>query len=98
MDESFVVPLTLRVFSFEDLRAATHNFRRDSKLGEGGFGSVYRGWVPDDTGAAVEDVAVKILNPQGLQGHKEWKVQCSRSTMSCCLQILHGHRQFASCG
>lgn len=79
-EEGFVAPLTLRVFSFEDLRAATQNFRRDSKLGEGGFGSVYRGWVPDDTGAAVEDVAVKILNPQGLQGHKEWKVQSCTCT------------------
>jgi len=88
-EEGFVVPLTLRVFSFEDLRAATRNFRRDSKLGEGGFGSVYRGWIPDDTGAAVEDVAVKILNPQGLQGHKEWKVRAVRAKHNTLLDAIH---------
>jgi hypothetical protein len=48
-------------------------------LGEGGFGSVYKGWV-DETGTAAAragtgiTVAVKQLNHEGLQGHKEWLV------------------------
>jgi serine/threonine protein kinase len=42
-------------------------------LGEGGFGSVYRGLIKslDDPHSKVE-VAVKQLNRKGLQGHKEW--------------------------
>ncbi|CAI9104519.1 OLC1v1003210C4 [Oldenlandia corymbosa var. corymbosa] len=34
---------TLRVFSVEELRAATKNFRSDSLVGVGGFGRVYKG-------------------------------------------------------
>jgi len=67
----------LRIFSYLDLKSATRNFRPDSLLGEGGFGSVYKGWV-DETGTAAAragtgiTVAVKQLNQEGLQGHKEW--------------------------
>jgi hypothetical protein len=67
----------LRIFSYLDLKSATRNFRPDSLLGEGGFGSVYKGWV-DETGTAAAragtgiTVAVKQLNHEGLQGHKEW--------------------------
>ncbi|CAM6037431.1 unnamed protein product [Sphagnum compactum] len=67
----------LRIFSYQDLKSATRNFRPDSLLGEGGFGSVYKGWV-DETGTAAAragtgiTVAVKQLNQEGLQGHKEW--------------------------
>eukprot|EP00250_Pteridium_aquilinum_P017367 c23595_g1_i1 orf=96-1391(+) len=67
----------LRKFSFNDLRSATRNFRPDSLLGEGGFGYVFKGWVEENGTAPVKPgtglvVAVKILNPNGLQGHKEW--------------------------
>ncbi len=72
----------LRIFSYLDLKSATRNFRPDSLLGEGGFGSVYKGWV-DETGTAAAragtgiTVAVKQLNHEGLQGHKEWLVSSS---------------------
>jgi hypothetical protein len=36
-----------RRFSYEDLAAATGNFSDDRKLGEGGFGSVYRGFLEE---------------------------------------------------
>ncbi|KAL6507991.1 hypothetical protein OROGR_024186 [Orobanche gracilis] len=67
----------LKSFSFSDLRAATRNFRPDSVLGEGGFGSVYKGWVDEHSLAASKPgssmvVAVKRLNQDGWQGHKEW--------------------------
>ena len=32
----------LQYFSFESIAAATNNFTSTSKLGEGGFGSVYK--------------------------------------------------------
>ncbi|KAL6520961.1 hypothetical protein OROGR_017530 [Orobanche gracilis] len=67
----------LKSFTFSDLRAATRNFRPDSVLGEGGFGSVYKGWVDENSLAASKPgasmvVAVKRLNQDGWQGHKEW--------------------------
>ncbi|KAJ3682743.1 hypothetical protein LUZ60_012970 [Juncus effusus] len=64
-------------FSFNDLRIATRNFRPDSVLGEGGFGSVFKGWIDEQTLAAAKPgtgvvIAVKKLNQDGFQGHREW--------------------------
>ncbi|KAG0446948.1 hypothetical protein HPP92_028588 [Vanilla planifolia] len=59
-----------RTFTFRDLAAATKNFRPECFLGEGGFGKVYKGRL--DTG---EDVAVKLLDRNGLQGNKEFLVE-----------------------
>ncbi|TKW05722.1 hypothetical protein SEVIR_7G195400v4 [Setaria viridis] len=63
----------LREFGLRELRAATRDFNPLLMVGEGGFGCVYRGVLrlpgggPDGT-----PVAVKRLNPNGRQGHKEW--------------------------
>jgi hypothetical protein len=35
----------VKAFTFNELRTATRNFRPDSVLGEGGFGSVFKGWT-----------------------------------------------------
>ncbi|KAL2907069.1 Serine/threonine-protein kinase PBS1 [Bienertia sinuspersici] len=59
------------VFEYKDLVAATRNFHQDTFLGEGGFGSVYKGELP----GTAEVVAVKKLNPTGLQGEKEFLVE-----------------------
>lgn len=69
----------LKSFSYNELRAATRNFRPDSVLGEGGFGSVFKGWIDEHSLAATKPgigkiVAVKKLNQDGLQGHREWLV------------------------
>uniref|UniRef100_J3MZI4 Protein kinase domain-containing protein n=1 Tax=Oryza brachyantha TaxID=4533 RepID=J3MZI4_ORYBR len=63
----------LRDFDYDELQAATNGFSRAQKLGEGGFGSVYKGFVrpPDGKGDRLA-VAVKCLNQRGLQGHKQW--------------------------
>uniref|UniRef100_A0A0C9RG61 non-specific serine/threonine protein kinase n=1 Tax=Wollemia nobilis TaxID=56998 RepID=A0A0C9RG61_9CONI len=67
----------LKVFSFNDLKSATRNFRPDSVLGEGGFGSVFKGWIDEHGFMATKPgtgmvIAVKKLNHEGLQGRKEW--------------------------
>ncbi|KAI4334528.1 hypothetical protein L6164_019211 [Bauhinia variegata] len=74
----------LRVFSFSEIKLATRGFSRTLLIGEGGFGCVYRGVVdvtqPHDDDDALHpshsnskmDVAIKQLNRNGHQGHKEW--------------------------
>ncbi|KAL0297151.1 UNVERIFIED_CONTAM: G-type lectin S-receptor-like serine/threonine-protein kinase SD2-5 [Sesamum radiatum] len=56
-------------FSYKDLQTATNNFV--VKLGQGGFGSVYQGTLPDGT-----RVAVKKLEGIG-QGKKEFRAEVS---------------------
>ncbi|XP_047327093.1 probable serine/threonine-protein kinase PBL10 [Impatiens glandulifera] len=67
----------LKKFTFDELRNATRNFRPDSVVGEGGFGSVFKGWIDEHLQLAATPgsglaIAVKKLNQEGLQGHKEW--------------------------
>ncbi|XP_059626606.1 serine/threonine-protein kinase PCRK1 [Cornus florida] len=66
----------LRVFTFAELKSATKGFSRALMIGEGGFGCVYRGVVRiyDDQNShdSKMDVAIKQLNRNGFQGHKEW--------------------------
>ncbi|KZV26058.1 putative receptor-like protein kinase-like [Dorcoceras hygrometricum] len=66
-------PNSLRVFTFLELKQMTKNFSVSTKLGEGGFGSVYKGIMKssEDPGKK-QAVAVKQLGKRGLQGHKEW--------------------------
>jgi hypothetical protein len=69
----------LKNFYFNELKTATRNFRPDSMVGEGGFGCVFKGWVDENALTATKPgtgmvIAVKRLNQEGLQGHKEWLV------------------------
>lgn len=69
----------LRIFTFAELRSATRNFKPDSVLGEGGFGTVFKGWLDEKTLAPAKSgagmvVAVKKLNPESMQGFEEWQV------------------------
>jgi len=56
----------LRVFDLDELGSATNGFSRALKLGEGGFGSVYRAFFRSAAGARVV-LAVKRLNQRSLQ-------------------------------
>ncbi|CAL5026187.1 unnamed protein product [Urochloa decumbens] len=63
----------LHEFGLRELRAATRDFNPLLLVGEGGFGCVYRGVLRlPGAGAGGTPVAVKRLNPNGRQGHKEW--------------------------
>ncbi|PSR92831.1 Receptor-like protein kinase [Actinidia chinensis var. chinensis] len=66
-------PNNLRVFTFSEMKTATKNFNRNLKIGEGGFGCVYKGFIKSSEEPQEKlDVAVKQLGRRGLQGHKEW--------------------------
>ncbi|KAI3692128.1 hypothetical protein L6452_31937 [Arctium lappa] len=55
-------------FSYNDLTLATNNFSDDRKLGEGGFGCVYKGYLSRE-GMVV---AVKKISQGSKQGKKEY--------------------------
>ncbi|RWW72962.1 hypothetical protein BHE74_00019204, partial [Ensete ventricosum] len=54
-------------FSYKQIKAATKNFDIANKLGEGGFGPVYKGVLPDGT-----LIAVKQLSSKSKQGNREF--------------------------
>ncbi|OVA12779.1 Protein kinase domain [Macleaya cordata] len=58
----------LKFFKFEKLAIATDQFGEANKLGEGGFGSVYKGMFKDG-----QEIAVKRLSKGSGQGIQEFK-------------------------
>ncbi|KAK4800982.1 hypothetical protein SAY86_021469 [Trapa natans] len=63
----------LRIFSYDELKEATDGFRRSLLIGEGGFGSVYKGTLrPADGRGNPLVVAIKKLHSRSVQGYKEW--------------------------
>ncbi|KAI5605587.1 hypothetical protein POPTR_001G413000v4 [Populus trichocarpa] len=60
--------LELPLFDFSNLACATNNFSIDNKLGEGGFGTVYKGTLADG-----REIAVKRLSKISRQGLDELK-------------------------
>lgn len=79
-EELKAYPHLLR-FSYLQLKLATRNFKPENFLGQGGFGSVFKGWINQDGLSQLArpgigmPVAVKTLNQEGRQGHKEWLVR-----------------------
>ncbi|XP_028788543.1 cysteine-rich receptor-like protein kinase 25 [Neltuma alba] len=55
-------------FDLETVRLATNNFSHENKLGEGGFGEVFKGSLPNG-----QDIAVKRLSLSSRQGAEEFK-------------------------
>ncbi|XP_065867934.1 serine/threonine-protein kinase RIPK [Euphorbia lathyris] len=64
----------LHVFTLKELQKLTHNFSKSNHLGEGGFGIVYKGFITDKLrpGLLAQPVAIKVLDLDGSQGHREW--------------------------
>ncbi|TYI95947.1 hypothetical protein E1A91_D01G034800v1 [Gossypium mustelinum] len=55
------------LFNFEELATATNNFHPQKKLGQGGFGPVYKGTLDDG-----KEIAVKRLSKPSGQGLEEF--------------------------
>lgn len=56
-----------KIYSYRELKNATGDFRVGNKLGQGGFGSVYKGKLKDGS-----VVAVKVLSSDSRQGVPEF--------------------------
>ncbi|KAK9022809.1 hypothetical protein V6N11_003048 [Hibiscus sabdariffa] len=65
-------------FTLKQIKAATNNFDSGNKIGEGGFGPVYKGQLGDGT-----IIAVKQLSSKSSQGNREF---LNEMGMISCLQ------------
>ncbi|KAL7199654.1 hypothetical protein ACSBR2_021864 [Camellia fascicularis] len=68
MDDEFEKGMGSKKFPYHELAHATKNFTDDEKLGEGGFGGVYRGFLRDWNSY----VAIKRVLRESRQGIKEY--------------------------
>jgi len=85
---------SVKVFSYNDLRKATQGFSDANKIGEGGFGSVFRGVLKDGT-----LVAVKVLSATSRQGVREFLTELTAisdikhanlvTLIGCCAEGSH---------
>lgn len=81
----------IKLFSYEELKHATKNFHAGSRIGRGGFGTVYKGTLKNKT-----QVAVKLLSAESKQGIQEFLTEIDTITnvkhpnlvelIGCCVQ------------
>jgi serine/threonine protein kinase len=57
----------VKIYKYREIRQATDDFSAENKIGEGGFGSVYKGCLKDGKLAAI-----KVLSAESRQGVKEF--------------------------
>lgn len=71
--ESFHVDPTMgpHEFRLKELKSATANFNPKNKLGQGGFGTVYRGFLHDSN----KEVAVKRVSKNSYQGRRQFMAE-----------------------
>ncbi|KAF0889361.1 hypothetical protein E2562_023661 [Oryza meyeriana var. granulata] len=68
MEDDFEKGTGPKRFRYAELAIATDNFSDEHKLGEGGFGSVYRGFLKEMN----QHVAIKKVSKSSKQGKKEY--------------------------
>uniref|UniRef100_A0A7N2MZF2 Protein kinase domain-containing protein n=1 Tax=Quercus lobata TaxID=97700 RepID=A0A7N2MZF2_QUELO len=71
LDEEFKREIGPRRFPYDELAQATNNFNDKEKLGQGGFGGVYRGFLRDFNSV----VAVKRVSQGSTQGIREYAAE-----------------------
>ncbi|XP_019085001.1 PREDICTED: probable LRR receptor-like serine/threonine-protein kinase At1g74360 [Camelina sativa] len=65
-----VIRLDKSTFTYADILKATSNFSEERVVGRGGYGTVYRGVLPDG-----REVAVKKLQREGTEAEKEFRAE-----------------------
>jgi hypothetical protein len=73
----------VQVFSYRQLHAAMGGFGRAHMVGQGSFGTVYRGVLPDG-----RKVAVKLMDRPGKQGEEEFEMEVKTITDICAFGSL----------
>jgi serine/threonine protein kinase len=73
MEDHFEKGAGPKRFRYKELSIATDNFSNERKLGEGGFGSVYRGFLKETN----LQVAIKRVSKGSKQGAKEYASEVS---------------------
>ncbi|KAK9938006.1 hypothetical protein M0R45_014769 [Rubus argutus] len=71
IDEEFEKETGPKMFSYKELARVTNNFAEGEKLGQGGFGGVYKGFFKDSN----TYVAVKRMSKGSEQGIKEYAAE-----------------------
>ena len=71
-----------RAFTLEEMIEATQNF--SEKIGQGGFGSVYFGKLPDG-----KDIAVKVLSSFSIQGVCQFQNEVTFILLNHAIWTLH---------
>ncbi|GLT46499.1 hypothetical protein SLA2020_202460 [Shorea laevis] len=90
-DERQIEDMEFPLFELDLISNATNNFSSNNKLGEGGFGPVYKGTLPDG-----KEIAVKRLSRSSGQGLVEFKNEVALiaklqhrnfvKLLGCCIQ------------
>lgn len=80
LDKVKVIRLDKTAFTYSDILKATGKFSDDRIIGKGGFGTVYRGMLPDG-----REVAVKKLQREGIEGEREFMAE---------MEVLSGNNGF----
>lgn len=68
LDEDLIEGTGPKRFAYEELVVATNNFSEEGKLGQGGFGGVYKGFLAE----LNMEIAVKKISSSSNQGKKEY--------------------------
>ncbi|XP_020210005.1 putative serine/threonine-protein kinase [Cajanus cajan] len=84
------------LFTYNQLKLATRNFHSSEKIGEGGFGSVYKGRLVDGSFVAVKVLSVEV---ESMRGEREFVVELATlanirhqnlvSLRGCCVEGVH---------
>ncbi|XP_044487225.1 U-box domain-containing protein 35-like isoform X2 [Mangifera indica] len=67
LDQEGAIDLRYRRYTIDEIETATESFSEHLKIGEGGYGPVYKGYL-DHT-----PVAVKVLRPDAAQGRSQFQ-------------------------
>ncbi|KEH24604.1 lectin receptor kinase [Medicago truncatula] len=71
MDDEFQKGTGPKKFCYNKLVSATNNFEETQKIGQGGFGGVYKGYLKD----IDSNVAIKRISRESKQGIKEYATE-----------------------